>query len=73
MEFDEAYADIWVSTNADFRVWIIKNGDVFEIETEENPHCGFYLGEFETFEEAKGFAETKIPFKISLGEIIASA
>lgn len=73
MEFETAYTDIWVSTNTDYRVWIIKNGDVFEVETEINPICEHYLGEFESFEAAKRFAETKMPHTVSLGELIARA
>lgn len=73
MEFETAYTDIWVSVNAQYRVWIIKNGDVFEVETETNPICGHYLGEFNSFEDAKKFVETKIPFTVSLGTLIASA
>ena len=60
------HKEIWESTNTEETVWIIKNGPLYQIELEDGSLSDLY----QTFEEARRWAECLVPFEVKLGDRI---
>lgn len=63
MEFKIKHREIWESTNAEETVWIIKNGPLYQVELIDGSLSDLY----QTFEEARRWAECLVPFEVKCG------